>query len=469
MPTPLPLIVAGLLAAAPLQASNMSGTTLQDAAADSAQVARLAFREAQSATIERATALLQRATTAWPTQPAYWLARARLAIRTADSATAREAIVAVMRLEHAPSLLRDSLLQRWIVEHTDKRLQRQLSRSAAPVPASVVSATVDSTVFVEGATIREKNGQLILSSLRQGTILACEASGQWRDLQLPRDPRIHAVFAVRSTPDDTTLWVTTAPHALHSAQLLNRTAASGAAGIARVHIANGTVVEWHPLPVPQAAHVPGDLLVLPSGDVLVSDSETARVYLWQSAPGAWLTVQHPGFRSLQGMALLPDGRRVIIADYSHGLYLLHLDNLSVHRIADAPATSVLGLDGLAWFEGMLYAVQNGGVVPQVVAISFTADFSAVQRVRVVDRQPTVAPAPSSIFSSTDGLFYVGNSPWSLFETTGVRTSEPAPPLTSVLRMPEAGRADRGNRSVTMTPSRPVPSLASCKRRVASVP
>lgn len=433
---------------------------------DSARIARQAYQDAQASTTpERAAALLQRATAAWPSQPAYWLERARVGIRTDDITSVNTAVNALVRLQQSPGLLRDSLLRGWIARRATPELPERVTRAAAPVRTATLFATVDSTVFVEGADVSPRTSALFVTSLRRGTVLHCVAGTPWRDLDLARDPRMQAVFAVRVAPDDSTLWVTSAPHALrHTATQVTATTTATAA-IARVRVANGAVLEWHALPSPHAAHLPGDLLALPNGDVLVSDSETARLYLWRAAAGSWSTISHPGFRSPQGVALLPSGRQVAIADYSHGLYLLALDSLTVRRIDVASGTSVLGLDGLAWHHDRLYAVQNGAVVPQLVALELTADYTAVRALRVVDRQPELAPAPSSVISSTHRLLYVGNSPWSLFDAAGVRTGEAAPPFSAVLAVPDRARAERGSRNVATTPVlRSASSVASPARR-----
>lgn len=467
------LLATGLSA----QVRDVRGGTTSDPRVDSASAARRAFREAQAApTRQQAALLLRRATAAWPAQPAYWLARARNAVAMNDTASVDAAISALVRMQQSPALMQDTLLHRWTLQHADRSLAPRVARDAESRHKSVIHAVVDSNVFVEGAAISRTTGALFVTSLRDGTILQCASTGRWRDLHVSRDERIDAVFAVRVAQDDTTLWITTAPHVLHRRMASRRAEGRERAAIVRVRVSDGAVLEWHALPEPTSEHVPGDLLVLPRGDILVSDSQTARVYLWRASDDTWTTLIHPGFRSPQGMALLPDGNRVIIADYSHGLYLLAVDALDVRPVADATGTSVLGLDGLAWHGQQLIAVQNGGAVPQIIAVPLNAAATAVHDVRVVDRQPDVAPAPTSVVSAVGGVLYVGNSPWSLFDASGERTSDGTLTPTPVLMIPDRGLAPaRGSRSVATTPSRPEraqPSrvaVASCSRSSARDP
>jgi hypothetical protein len=457
----LALAAALSLTVRPASAQQLRVPMVGDAAVDSASVARAAYREARTAASPHdAARLLLRATSAWPSQPAYWLAQTSASVATHDLGLLRTSVAALMTMHQAPALGRDSLLRSWIARTGSEGWFGDFERAVAPVRSAVPAAHVPAPIFVEGIDVDPHSGRLYATSVRTGSVLRCEAGGFWRDLELARDARIQAVFAVRVAPDSAYLWVSSATHALRANPASGQRAAQ--AGIARVRAHDGTVVEWHDLPPAERAHMPGDLLALPNGDVLVSDSDAAQLYLWRAREGAWQVISHVAFRSPQGMAYVSEQHAVLVADYSHGLYLVHLNTRAVSRVADTPGTSVLGLDGLAWHDGHLYAVQNGTGVPQLLVIALTDDLRMVRSVRVADRQPDLAPSPSTVVSLPNAVLYVGNSPWESFETGGVATMSTPTPL---LRLDVRPRSRRGTRTVAVTPS----PLSSCNRSSAVTP
>jgi len=457
----LALAAALCLPIASASAQQQRISMVGDAAVDSASVARTAYREARAtASPHDAARLLLRATTAWPSQPTYWLAQTSTSVATHDLDRFRRSVAALVAMQQAPVLGRDSLLRSWIARTGSGGWFGDFERAVAPVRSAVPTARAPAPIFVEGIDVDQQSGRLYATSVRSGSVLRCETGGTWRDLELARDARIQAVFAVRVAPDSAFLWVSSAAHALRANTGAGQPAAR--AGIARVRVHDGAVVEWHVLPRADSGHMPGDLLALPNGDVLVSDSDAAQLYLWRSRESTWRVISHVAFRSPQGMALVAEQRVVLVADYSHGLYRVHLDGLAISRIADAPGTSVLGLDGLAWHDGQLYAVQNGTGVPQLLAITLSDDLRAVRSVRVADRQSDLAPAPSAVASGSDGVIYVGNSPW---ESFAAGDAAPVSAPTALLRLAISPRSRRGTRTVAVTPS----PLSSCNRSSAASP
>ncbi len=449
----------------------------RDAAADSATVARTAFRAAQQATSQWVRdSLLRAATDAWPTQPAYWLARARAAAldnRASEFVAASHALVA---MHQAAAVWQDTLLHRWANDNLDRADVDALQEASLPVVRGRALASIDSSVLVEGLAASARSGQLFVTSIRGRTVLSLTANGDWRDLGVSRDARVAAVLSTRVALDDRSLWVTSAPHPLVP-RPLGAPSAPGAA-LLRVRIADGAVVEWHPLPNPYDSHLPGDMLPLPGGDVLVSDSETGQLYWWHHRAQRWSALRHPGFRSLQGLTLLPGGEKVLLADYSHGLYVLTLATRRIQRVTDAPGRSVLGLDGIAWHGGRVYAVQNGGTVPQILAITLNATFTAVIDVAVADRQPSLAPAPTSIAATASGVVYVGNSRWESPVPSAGGLPSASAENSVLVYVSTAPEVERGRRSVATTPAPPVgaASLAvsagigpSCSRKEARSP
>ena len=79
------------------------------------------------------------------------------------------------------------------------------------------------------------------------------------------------------------------------------------------------------------------------------------------------------FASPQTPALSPDGRSVLVPDWTLGLFAMPLAG-GAPEPAAAPADLVTaGIDGLLAVPGGLLAVQNGIVVPRLVRLWLTPD------------------------------------------------------------------------------------------------
>jgi hypothetical protein len=83
----------------------------------------------------------------------------------------------------------------------------------------------------------------------------------------------------------------------------------------------------------------------------------------------------------------------------------------VTRVADAPGSTSLGCDGIAWDRGAIVAVQNGVVPARVMRFTLDAAGAAFTRAEVLDQRPDVADEPT-IGTVVNGAFvYVANSQW----------------------------------------------------------
>lgn len=437
---------------------------------DSASQARASFRAAaQAATLGETLPLLLRASRAWPTQPAYWTAAARIAARVSDTAAVREAVEALADLHGGASLLADSAVQRLTREsHLGGAVDR-LRRNTAPLATGRVVATLrDSAVFAEGIDANPRTDALYVASVRYRTIYEIGADGRVRDLQLSRAARIGAVLGVRVSPDGRSLYATTAGLPM----MQEYTAAdSSLAAIVRVRIADGAIEARWDVAVDQSRHLLGDLAIAADGTVYASDSYAPVLYRLRVGATALESIRHPLFRSLQGIAVVPGGARLVVADYSHGLLCVDLSTNSVTRILDAPGSTSLGIDGIVWHNDGVIAVQNG-IEPARVA-RFVLDRTQTHIVRVdeLDRQPALADEPTIGTLWRGGFAYVANSQWEKYDDHQRRPGTVLQPTLIVcvplaLSTARTGQVATGRKGIRNTASAP-PSARTC--RVSDAP
>lgn len=422
-----------MLAAWPILLLSLQ-TPSGHAAVDSAAVARAAWREAaRTEDLPTAYRAVTRAATAWPVQPAYVAGRARLAARMDDDAALIAALGSLATMEAGSGLVTDSSVARRAAANPAVAAARgALDRATAARPASSVYRTLpDSTVFAEGVDADPATSSLFVASVRQRTIFEVRSNGAVRDLGLPRHPRVGAILGVRYDAQRRVLWATTAGIPQMKDFAPRDTAI---AALLRIRIADGAIERRWDLPPEPAGHTAGDLAIGPAGDVWVTDSRAPVLYRLRSGADTLERLTHPLFRSLQGVAPAPDGT-LFVADYSHGLMHVVPATGAVTRLADAPGTTSLGLDGIAWYQGDIIGVQNGIFPPRIVRIALDATRSRIVSVKVIDRALPLADEPTIGTIVGESFVYVANSQWEKYDEEGRRVAGTKLSATSMLRVP----------------------------------
>jgi hypothetical protein len=372
------------------------------------------------------------ATTAWPTQGAYLWTRAQVAIAARDTADAIRALSAFAALGLTRRLAGDRLLSGVATHPTFATISTQLAANAAPVTHSTVRATLaDSTLWPEGVAWSARTNTFFIGSVRHRTVFA-HGPGGTRPLWPSALPDIGAILGVFGDPDGKHLWATTAG----IPQMAGYTAAdSTIAALLKVRISDGAIVRRWNLPASAAGHTLGDVTMGPSGDVFASDSRDPVLYRLRRGTGELEAFRDPLFRSLQGVAAHPDGQHVYIADYSHGVLRLNLRTRVVTRLADAPASTSLGVDGLTWYRGSLIGIQNGVAPARVMRFRLTADGTQIVSAEVLDRNPALADEPTIGTLVGNQFVYVANSQWEKYDDAGVRLPGTTLSPTILLALP----------------------------------
>jgi hypothetical protein len=181
------------------------------------------------------------------------------------------------------------------------------------------------------------------------------------------------------------------------------------------------------LPVVRGGHVLGDVAVSSRGDVWMTDSNEPVLYRLRPGADTLDRFRHPLFRSLQGAAPTRDGRFVYVADYSHGLLRVRVDDGTVIRLPDAPGSTSLGCDGIVLHDGAIVAVQNGVAPARIVRFTLNAAGDAIVAARVLDQQPALAPEPTIGTIVGNDFVYVATSQWETHDESGRRLpGEPLP-------------------------------------------
>ena len=420
------LLLSGLVAVHSLHAQTMTGI----APVDSASVARAAWARASTAfdAHDYATARreVDRAASAWPTQPAYVWGAAIAALLTSDTSALLARLDVYAALGLGRDLHADPRFAGLVKQRLFASVVARLDSNFAPIARShVVASLSDSTFWPEGVDYDPRTHRYYIGSVRHRTIAEVVNGKVTRELWPREKAGIGAVLGVRVDTIRGVLWATLAG----VPQMEGFTPAdSSIAAIVRVRIADGAIERRWDLPPASSGHALGDVVLGPAGDVFVTDSNDPVLYRLRSGSDTLEAIRHPLFRSLQGMAAPPDANVLYVADYSHGMLRVDLATGAVTRLDDAPSTTSLGCDGLAWYDGSIVAVQNGVAPARIMRFVLDGAGTRIERAEVLDRNTVVADEPT-IGTIVGGEFvYVANSQWEKFTESGARI--PARRLTA---------------------------------------
>jgi hypothetical protein len=164
----------------------------------------------------------------------------------------------------------------------------------------------------------------------------------------------------------------------------------------------------------------GDVSV-DGGSVFVSDSRNGAVYRLRPGAMALDTLVAPGIgKSAQGSTLDPTGKRLIVADYSQGLFAIDLASKRRTLLLEE-GKPLRGLDGLIRVGAVYFAIYNGSNPARLMRFRLAGD-------AVVDGDtvPVTLPDPTQLVANHGHLLIVANAGWEAATKSGGGPRDPAP-------------------------------------------
>ncbi len=414
------LTLVAVPAARPARAQAPDPTAAPDPAANAA-VARAAWRRAAASAraelSDSAYADVQRAHGAWPMQPAYGEALARLSARRGDTAVLARTLLTLAAQETGADVAGDTAIAAVAARSPAVALALAAVRDGVSSVGNSRPREIspDTTFFPEGLDADPRDGTLYVTSLRHRNVRVVPRAGASRWLL---DEPVAGRAAIMGVALDTVrgvAWLSTAVVA-H----MGRAPGDSALGaeLMRVRLRDGTILARHALG--DGKGVPGEITLAPNGDVLVSDATLGQLYRLRTGTNVVEVIRHPLLRSPQGIAIMSAAGVAVVADWSHGLLRWDLRTDAIGAIAVPEGVALLGIDGLRRWGTRLIGVQNGLRPMRVVAVDLDSDARKVQSVRTLDR-PSDARGEFTVGSLVEGHYvYVASSAWPFWTDGGER-------------------------------------------------
>jgi sugar lactone lactonase YvrE len=286
-----------------------------------------------------------------------------------------------------------------------------------PIAPSRSAFTVKQTgLIAEGIAYDPTTKNFFISSVHQRKIIRIDAQGKASDLATASDG-LWGVFGMKVDNVRRRLWVCTS--AMPQMEGFDPANGANQAALLAFDLRGKEPVKRYPLPDRTQPHVFGDLVLAANGDVYVSDSGKPAIYvLREKAKELELFATNDRFVNLQGLALDSAGRKLYVADYSNGIFVVELSSKHVDLIAPAPKATMLGIDGIYWSNNSLIAIQNGVSPQRIVRLTFDragTGFASWQTIEA--NHPQHDDVTLGVLVGQE-LYYIANGQWNAIGDDG---------------------------------------------------
>lgn len=356
----------------------------------------------------------------FPNSSSAWRRAANAALERENKAGLVEAIGNLVRM--GASLRAETFEQlKLSIDDEAKRTEfgDLLSQNRRAITDSMAFASIPADYrLVEGIAWDEAARRLFIGTVVDGR-LAYLQRGRWHDVTLTGARG--SIFGMAIDHRRSRLWLAMARVEQSAVD------APEFSGIMAVDLKTLKVVARVSVPHGLADVAPNDLAVARDGSIYVSDSRTGAVL--QCKPGCkQLSVLTPSgaIGSAQGIVALPDGKRLIVADYRNGLWLV---DRSTGKASSLPAVSPAmldGIDGLLLDAGhnQLIAVQNGTSPVRIARFQMAANWNFVERVSVIEQNAPIWGEPTLLTQHGKADFlYIADGQWERFGAKGIRRDD----------------------------------------------
>jgi len=297
-----------------------------------------------------------------------------------------------------------------------KAILKKIESNRAPVNRSEVAFTMrEKGLITEGLAYDPAKETFYVSSVYRRKILSIDKSGAVRDFYTDHE-NLWSGMGMKVDAGRRHLWVASAAHP----QMSNyKEEDKGKSCVLKLDLATGKLIKRYVLDNKPREHWLGDLAIDARGDVYATDSLSPSVYvIRREGDRIEPLIESEQFASLQGLALSPDEKRLFVADYSNGIFVIDLATKKVTGLAPAPASTLLGIDGLYLHKGSLIAVQNGINPHRIVRARLNKSLDKIEKVEVLEANNPLFDEPTLGVLVGDIFYYVANSQWGAVDDKG---------------------------------------------------
>lgn len=272
----------------------------------------------------------------------------------------------------------------------------------------------------------ESRQKFLIGTIAEGKVLAVGKDGQVEELlKADQHNGLGAVIGILADPARNRLWITSAaiPAFVHFSPK-----DKGRSALFEFKLDTLELVKHYAAPADGNAHILGNMVLAPNGDLFIADRVLPLVY---SKPANGDQIEPKlvlkDMVSQRGLAMQPGGRLMYVADREMGIMIVDFVAKQAGFLAAPETLNLGGIDGLYLKDNALYVIQNGIVPQRIMRLQLDANGTTVESVRPLAVAQPVFDYPSFGAIVGDDLYYFASS-------EGIGKNATGKPVT-VLRTP----------------------------------
>lgn len=297
-----------------------------------------------------------------------------------------------------------------------KAILKRFDQNRAPAVKSTTAFSIhEKGLITEGLAYDPVDQTFFVSSVHKRKIISISKSGEVTTLATEQDG-LFSALGMKVDPGRRHLWVTSTAFP----QMINfKKEEDGTSAVFKFDLRTKKLLKKYLLPNTGKKHTLGDLTIHSNGDVFTTDSTTPAVYvIRQKTDELELFLENVEFVSPQGLAFSSDEQHLFMADYSTGLFDIAVKTKKIFHFAPIAGATLLGIDGLYFYNGDLIGVQNGVTPHRIVRIELDSNFKRAERLDVLEANNPLFLEPTLGVIVKDEFFFIANSQWPLVDENG---------------------------------------------------
>jgi hypothetical protein len=292
----------------------------------------------------------------------------------------------------------------------------RIDSNKLPIGKSVPAFTVHEKGLVpESVAFDPVTHTFYLSSVYKRKIVRINQKGETTDFATERDG-LWSVMGMRVDATRRVLWACTAAQPQMSNYNPDE---NGTSAILKFDLRTGKLVKKYVLSNKPARHWLGDLALNSKGEVFACDKISPAIYVIRQGTDALeLFMESKAFGSPQALAFSADEKRLFMADYSYGIFLINLATKKITNCLAPLDGTLLGINGLYSYHGSLIGVQNGVNPQRVVRLWVNPDLPRIERLETLEANNPVFDEPTLGVLVKDTFYFIANSQWGAIDEKG---------------------------------------------------
>lgn len=261
--------------------------------------------------------------------------------------------------------------------------------------------------FAEGIAHDKRDGSFYMGSVHYRRIVKRLPDGSFVDFVTAGRDGLMSVLGMEVDEKRDLLWV--ASSGLDQSRELDPDL-KGRSGLFAFEIKTARLK--HKIMLEGQAHNLGDLAIASNGTIYATDTSGNALYrLAKGADKLEKVLETPWFRSPQGLTLSKDEKRLYVADYTFGLFVVDLDSMDLKQLTTNRPMVLSGIDGLERYGNRLIAIQNGTNPHRVISWELNASGDRIVSEKVLCQNQDAFDEPTLGVLVDDTFYFVANSQW----------------------------------------------------------